>query len=121
MAGADRGDSEGGGWRSDRWDWGGGSLILLRRFSYALWFSSQVNGGHWRAWGHRVCDIFQKDGSGALGCTRAATGRPVQRLLQKTREDVRISWTREVAGKVMRNGWVLTPFWKAELTRFLDG
>lgn len=46
--------------------------------------------------------------------------RPVQRLLQETREDVRISWTRAVAGKVMRNGWVLTPFWKAELTRFLD-
>ena len=63
--------------------------------------------------------MFQKGGSGDAGWTRTAIGRPVQRLLQDSGEDV-MSWTRAVAGKGVRNGWVLTLLWKAESTRFLD-
>lgn len=51
---------------------------------------------------------------------RDSSRRPVRRLLQEPREDIRISWARVLARKGMRNGWVLTIFWKAESTGFLD-
>lgn len=78
-------------------------MDLLCRFLYGFWFSYQLNGGHWRAWGRRACDIFQKGDSGVVGCVRTSSRETSWGLLQESMEDIRISWTREGGEKWL--GW----------------